>query len=44
MSQELGNSVLKLEFMLFRAVVRDETEETENSIIVKKTNKSCIRG
>ena len=43
MSQELGNSVLELEFMLFRAVLRDETEETENSIIVKKTNKSCIR-
>ena len=36
MNQELGNSVLKLEFMLWRAVVRDETEETENGIIVKK--------
>lgn len=36
MSQELGISVWRLELTLFRAVVRDETEETERDIIVKK--------
>ena len=44
MSQELGISVLRLELTLFRAVVREKTEETERGIIVKKTNKPCIRG
>lgn len=38
MSQELGISVCRLELTLFRAVVRDETEETERDITVKKTS------
>lgn len=43
MSQELGISVLRLEFKLFRAVVRGKTEEKERGITVKKAETPCVR-
>lgn len=42
MSQELGISVWRLELTLFRAVVRDETEERKGYYC--KEDKPCIRG